>query len=507
MEISTEKSARHAAALGALLGLACGDAAGAVLEFGGKPTAGALENALRFPGGGAHRLFPGQITDDTELAISLADGLLAGRDAGATACETAFSLDAVAAAYSRWVLSQPFDCGKTTGRALMATRRFETEIARRVADTDTELPRTDVADRQRRSALLSEYPFAAQQREAAAHHSSLSAANGSLMRCAPLAVWGHALRPRDLAICARLDSSLTHPNPVCADACACFVIALAHLVAHREADAEASGWAVLLSGGRPFRCSARAARAFDVATSWAFADDKLDDGPETEPKAIGASGVGGGGGACLEVRAWLKLAAQAASGTDVTLPPYEPDEGYVGVAFIHAFRHLLLGSSFDAAIRDVLTGGGDTDTNAAIVGTLVGAAVGLEHIPAQWSHAVLSCTPTAEALVAATAAAAIAGQQGTDGSTVTGDTEAHDAIRSQLVDPGVRGSAWAPAARCVRPAFLHASRLPAVCEQLLASAPARLVLARTRELDCTSKTQLQVMASLRGLGLGKQDRG
>jgi hypothetical protein len=257
----------------------------------------------------------------------------------------------------------------------------------------------------------------------------------------------------------------------------------------------ASSPATLL--GKSIRCSARAAHAFDAAASWAFADDDLEE-TEAEPKAIAPSA---GGGACAQVREWLDLVAQAASGADVALPPYEPDEGYVGVAFTQAFRHLLLGSSFEAAIRDVLMGGGDTDTNCAIVGALVGAAVGLEHIPAQWRHAVLSCTPTAEALVTAIGAATVAGHEGTaaDGSNVAGNTvDARSAPGADL--PMCAGM---PARRCVRPAFLHASRLLVLGEQLLADAPARLVLARTRELDCTSRTQLKVMASLRGLGRGK----
>jgi len=37
--------------------------------------------------------------------------------------------------------------------------------------------------------------------------------------------------------------------------------------------------------------------------------------------------------------------------------------------------------------------GGDTDTNAAIAGALLGAVYGLDAIPAQWKDKVLSCRP------------------------------------------------------------------------------------------------------------------
>lgn len=61
------------AAYGAILGAAVGDAAGGVLEFQPIPSDEQVRNALRMPGGGVHRLGPGQITDDSELAICLAE--------------------------------------------------------------------------------------------------------------------------------------------------------------------------------------------------------------------------------------------------------------------------------------------------------------------------------------------------------------------------------------------------------------------------------------------------
>ena len=39
--------------------------------------------------------------------------------------------------------------------------------------------------------------------------------------------------------------------------------------------------------------------------------------------------------------------------------------------------------------------GGDTDTNAAIAGALLGAVYGLESVPAQWRDALLNCLPEA----------------------------------------------------------------------------------------------------------------
>ena len=52
---------------------------------------------------------------------------------------------------------------------------------------------------------------------------------------------------------------------------------------------------------------------------------------------------------------------------------------------------MLLGSNYESAIAETLKGGGDTDTNACIVGGLIGAAVGVGKIPQKMRDAVLNC--------------------------------------------------------------------------------------------------------------------
>jgi ADP-ribosylglycohydrolase len=58
---------------GALLGLACGDALGTTLEFE-RP--GSFEPIGDMVGGGPFGLRPGQWTDDTAMALCLAESLL-----------------------------------------------------------------------------------------------------------------------------------------------------------------------------------------------------------------------------------------------------------------------------------------------------------------------------------------------------------------------------------------------------------------------------------------------
>ena len=76
-EPSREHVAKRSRALGALLGLAVGDALGAAIEFERKPRFARLDDMVA---GGPHRLDRGQWTDDTAMALALADSLLTAPD-------------------------------------------------------------------------------------------------------------------------------------------------------------------------------------------------------------------------------------------------------------------------------------------------------------------------------------------------------------------------------------------------------------------------------------------
>jgi ADP-ribosyl-[dinitrogen reductase] hydrolase len=313
-----------AAAVGALLGAAVGDAAGAFLEFAGRPDAAGVQQALRMPGGGVWRVSPGQarpdtrlssqapftplpslaqITDDTELAISQADGLLAASQLGT------LDLDALAAAYRRWFHSPPFDIGNATRTAFGGSG----------ADT-----------------------AAATQRRAARGNAD-SKANGAVMRATPLCVWAHRLSAVDAGAAGAADSSLSHPNASAAGANAAYVAAVAHLVGH---PGDADG----------------ALSAADAA-------------------------LAAGGAAYAEPTAWL---ADARAGVVV---PSWPQDGFVKIAFSHAFRHLKLRTPYRDAIAEVLLAGGDTDTNACIVGGVLGALHGIGGIDHALWQPVLALQP------------------------------------------------------------------------------------------------------------------
>lgn len=133
---------------GALVGLACGDALGTTVEFLPRGSFGPLTDMV---GGGPFQLAPGQWTDDTSMALCLAESLLS-KDGFDAADQMARYLDW----WHRGYLSSTgtcFDIGMTVRSAL---RRFE-------ATRD---------------------PFAGSEDPA-------SAGNGALMRLAPVVLFFH----------------------------------------------------------------------------------------------------------------------------------------------------------------------------------------------------------------------------------------------------------------------------------------------------------------------------
>jgi ADP-ribosyl-[dinitrogen reductase] hydrolase len=174
------------------------------------------------------------------------------------------------------------------------------------------------------------------------HPNPGSQANGSVMRAAPLGIHAHALAPALAAELARQDSSLTHPNPACGDAAAAFVVALAHAI--REGDGPEGAWR--------------------AAADWA-ADE-------------GAA----------------RLVIEALQAARVAPPVCDGEsQGWVKVALQNAFYELLHAPSLEEGVVATVRRGGDTDTNAAITGALLGAVHGRKAIPTQWRSMILSCRP------------------------------------------------------------------------------------------------------------------
>ncbi len=191
-----------------------------------------------------------------------------------------------------------------------------------------------------------------------------AAGNGSLMRTAPIAV-AYAQRPFDDLVAAAITESLiTHADPRCALACAAFDAAIASAITTGDAAT------MLPAAARGLRCGAQ-----DLRARWTDAADL----------------------ACVE-SAVVDLEDDLASAHDATPGVDRPEHhlyktgGFVRVALRLAVWHLAHTPSWRDALVDVASRGGDSDTNAAIVGALLGARDGASAIPEAWGLRVLCAT-------------------------------------------------------------------------------------------------------------------
>jgi ADP-ribosylglycohydrolase len=76
-------------------------------------------------------------------------------------------------------------------------------------------------------------------------------------------------------------------------------------------------------------------------------------------------------------------------------PPadYQEQLGWVLIALQNAFYQLLHARNLEEGIVDTIMRGGDTDTNGAIAGALLGAVHGRKGVPPRWVQTLLCCRP------------------------------------------------------------------------------------------------------------------
>jgi ADP-ribosyl-[dinitrogen reductase] hydrolase len=111
-------------AIGALLGLAVGDALGTTLEFSARDSRPRLTD---IEGGGPFHLQAGEWTDDTSMALALADSLLSCDGLDEHDLMTRFVSWMDEGAYSS--NGRCFDIGNTVRAAIMRFKEIEEEIA------------------------------------------------------------------------------------------------------------------------------------------------------------------------------------------------------------------------------------------------------------------------------------------------------------------------------------------------------------------------------------------
>ena len=163
---------------GSLIGLAVGDALGTTLEFC-RP--GTFEPIHDMVGGGPFRLQPGQWTDDTSMALCLAESLIEKKD-----FDPVHQLET----YVKWKRNghlsstgKCFDIGNTVQQALWLFQ-------------DTKKPYCGSTD-------------------------SWAAGNGSIMRLAPVPLF-YAKNPLEVIEKSEASSRTTHGAATCVDACRYF---------------------------------------------------------------------------------------------------------------------------------------------------------------------------------------------------------------------------------------------------------------------------------------------
>ncbi len=173
---------------GIFYGMAIGDALGAAVEF--KPK-GTFEPVTGYRGFGPHGLAPGQWTDDTSMALALADSLAYG-----------WSKKDQLERYLEWyntgkysVTGYLFDIGNTTRHALE-----EFERSGKCTSDD------DIA----------------------------GSGNGSIMRLAPVVIKYDD--DFDLITNASLSSETTHASPLCCDSCIYMAMVLRGLLEGEDKD-------------------------------------------------------------------------------------------------------------------------------------------------------------------------------------------------------------------------------------------------------------------------------
>lgn len=176
-----------------------------------------------------------------------------------------------------------------------------------------------------------------------------SQANGALMRISPLAIayWRNPARAGELA---RKDAAITHPHPVCIEANSRYASALADVI----------------SGGlhqprRGIGVGALMEWLASQCTQW-----------EAEWKASGAM-------------------------LDRGEPDFSVHQGWLRFALWALYKELRrvekASTTFEDSLVRVIGRGGDTDTNAAIVGAFLGGVFGASAIPQRWRDVIDSCSP------------------------------------------------------------------------------------------------------------------
>lgn len=279
-------------AAGVLAGQFCGDSYGSQYEFMRThdiEVKMSRRGEMSFGSSSMADTLPGQLTDDSELALALMRSIVENK---------CYNAESARRRYCEWLESNPFDVGITTSNALRGV------------------------------------------------YSRESQANGAMMRLSPLCIWlaahteSNSFEAVDEFVSA--DAALTHPSRICVEANVLFARVVVSML----------------------RDGLSAPRVMQMLPEWCA--------------EIGADSV------------FFEIAAASCSS-----PPEDfiTHMGWVLIAFHNALYRLVHADSPADGIIGTVRCGGDTDTNAAIAGVLLGARFGFSAFPKSWIDCVEMCEP------------------------------------------------------------------------------------------------------------------
>lgn len=171
-----------------------------------------------------------------------------------------------------------------------------------------------------------------------------SQANGALMRISPLGIFCWNCNLESTSRFAQEDAALTHPHPICLQANALFAMSIADSISRVKSPRE----------------------IYEDIKCWA-----------------------------KDMNVERQLMAAILNAAHMAPADYVDQLGWVIIAFQNALWQLLHAPSLEEGVVDTVMRGGDTDTNAAIAGALLGAVYGRSALPKQWIEKILTCRPKA----------------------------------------------------------------------------------------------------------------
>ena len=279
---------RVSRAVGCLVGQLCGDSLTSAVVVRGKDEIKQYypDGVRKMVDGGAYNTCKGQPSNISEMALGLARML---------AHLGYYNTETAKGTYQRWFESVPFQCNQSISAAIQGTPNSKSE------------------------------------------------SNTALSRISPVGIFGSQHDLSDVAEWARLDATITHPNPICCQVNSLFAMMIAHEI--RTGASVQSLYRSILEWATELNVDPRVSDTIKRAAQ-----------PEKRKRK-------------------LKLESRVLS------------------SFTIALNQLLHAPTFEEGIVGAIMQGEDLEQNAAITGALLGVVYGIEAIPVDWVECVLSCKP------------------------------------------------------------------------------------------------------------------